>query len=72
MNSPCLLVGLPLRPYKSKGKCDANVEGIDSSDGTFELMLIDSGVGGCGLIFMDSARRVKATLWIIGDRSLHG
>ena len=69
ITSPCLLVGLPLHPHKSKGECDTHVEGIDSSGRALEGMLIDLGVGGCGLIFMDGARSVEARVWVIGDRN---
>ena len=37
ITSPCLLVGLPLHPHKSKGKCDTHVEGLDNSGRALEL-----------------------------------
>lgn len=70
ITSPCLLVGLPLHPHKSKGKCDTHVEGLGSSSRAFEVVLMISGVGGCGFIVIDDARSVEAGAWVIGNRSL--
>ena len=36
ITSPGLLIGLPLHPHKSKGKCDAHVEGFDSRARAFK------------------------------------
>ena len=69
ITSPCLLIGLPLHPHKSKGKCDTHVEGLDTSGRASEGMLMVLGVGGYGSIVMDDARIVGLGAWVIGVRN---